>query len=65
VRANVRASADHLRHGSRLIEELVVAAESPSSAARMKASALRRVRDRSSPLLGWDPEAVASQAARQ
>ncbi len=25
VRANVRASADHLRHGSRLIEELVVA----------------------------------------
>src|SRR5258708_39798696 len=25
VRANVRASADHLRHGSRLIEDLVVA----------------------------------------
>ncbi len=25
VRANVRASADHLRHGSRLIEELVAA----------------------------------------
>ncbi len=25
VRANVRASADHLRHGSRLLEELVVA----------------------------------------
>jgi carbonic anhydrase len=25
VRANVRASVDHLRHGSRLIEELVVA----------------------------------------
>ncbi len=25
VRANVRASADHLRHGSRIIEELVVA----------------------------------------
>src|SRR4051812_32650020 len=25
VRANVRASADHLRHGSRLIEELVLA----------------------------------------
>lgn len=25
MRANVRASADHLRHGSRLIEELVVA----------------------------------------
>jgi len=25
VRANVRASADHLRHGSRLIEELIVA----------------------------------------
>jgi carbonic anhydrase len=25
VRANVKASADHLRHGSRLIEELVVA----------------------------------------
>jgi carbonic anhydrase len=25
IRANVRASADHLRHGSRLLEELVVA----------------------------------------
>src|SRR6185312_10504124 len=25
VRANVRASADHLRHGSRLLEELVLA----------------------------------------
>jgi len=25
VRANVRASVDHLRHGSRLLEELVVA----------------------------------------
>jgi carbonic anhydrase len=25
VRANVRASADHLRHGSRIIEELVTA----------------------------------------
>ncbi len=24
MRANVRASADHLRHGSRLIEDLVV-----------------------------------------
>lgn len=25
VRANVRASADHLRHGSRILEELVIA----------------------------------------
>jgi len=27
VRANVRASADHLRHGSRILEELVLAGE--------------------------------------
>jgi carbonic anhydrase len=27
VRANVRASADHLRHGSRLLEELVVSGQ--------------------------------------
>jgi len=27
VRANVRASADHLRHGSQILEELVLAGE--------------------------------------
>jgi carbonic anhydrase len=32
VRANVRASVDHLRHGSRILEDLVLAGRSRSSA---------------------------------